>query len=679
MTSPLLYEVFLAYLYFSYFFLFMMKKIYRGLFIVTVLSFLYAISFIGNEGIKSAIPNAHSGIMIEEASGTIQEVNQTISAYAKKHQIAIHKLVFRMGESGETIKEIYTFDQTERSEYSFTPIKSDVTTYFYDYTEMKNQDVLGTYIVTEAPPSEMVADFYEQGIKLEIEEIKWFYLLTAGLLMSIGQLFLILFVFVILALLFYKASLRKKIGILEMLGRRWLKGSIKDSFIDSAIYTFIIVAFSWGFPQLQFLYLPIFFWGLLIIWVLQLFTSWVIFSFGTISDKIKGRKPYRLLFRLNILLKIVIFTFVTVQASTLSNKVMETRELERQLSQWTSVPDYYHLGFSRDTSLLVDLAKSKEVRQKEQVSINSRLLPLLEQSEQAGGVFLRDNELGHNSPTLSYIQNDAFWLSNHQAIKELAIKDANGQSIDALDDSFFYLLIPENKRMYTEMIIPEAEAELDFYQNSFEYETKAYEGELKILYTQANQVLFNYNFQPYEKIFSSNPIIVSMSLPLIQPNIEIWLQDISNGTYLFRDPQLVQEFIEENHMEHDFYGLIAVKDSINQALVSVRREYYTTVSILFLILIGFVFVQIYLSLVYVEMNKKKLFLKYITGWTLLQRHHKYYMKVLGISGVVALILSFIHHAWWQILILLLLFESCVLLFATYFSEKRKRLEVIKYD
>lgn len=107
-----------------------MKKIYRGLFIVTVLSFLYAISFIGNEGIKSAIPNAHSGIVIEEASGTIEEINQKISAYAKKHQIAIHKLVFRIGASGETTKEIYTFDKVERSEYFFPPIKSDVATYF---------------------------------------------------------------------------------------------------------------------------------------------------------------------------------------------------------------------------------------------------------------------------------------------------------------------------------------------------------------------------------------------------------------------------------------------------------------------------------------------------------------------------------------------------------------------
>ena len=656
-----------------------MKKIYRGLFIVTVLSFLYAISFIGNEGIKSAIPNAHSGIVIEEASGTIEEINQKISAYAKKHQIAIHKLVFRIGASGETTKEIYTFDKLERSEYSFPPIKSDVATYFYDYTEMQHQDVLGTYIVTEAPPSGMIADFHDQGIKLEIEEIKWFQLLTAGLLMSIGQLFFILFFFVILALLFYKASLRKKIGVIEMLGHRWLIVSVKDSFIDSVIFTLLMVAFSWWFPQLQFLYRPIFFWGHLMIWVLQLFTSGIIFSFGTISDKIKGRKPYRLLFSLNLLLKIIIFTFVTVQASTLSNKVMETRELEQQLSQWTRVPDYYQLAFSRDTSLLVDPTKSKDVRRKAQARINARLLPLLEKSEQSGGIFLRDNELGHSSPTLNYIQNDAFWLSNHQAVQELAIKDAEGQSIHSLDDSFFYLLIPENKRMYTEMIIQEAENELDFYQNSFEYETKAYEGELKVLYTQANQVLFNYNFQPYEKNFSSNPIIVSMSLPLIQPNIEIWIQDISNGTYLFRDPQLVQEFIKENHMEHDFYGLIAVKDSINQSLMEVRRDYYTTLSILFLILIGFVFIQVYLSLLYVEMNKKKLFLKYIAGWTLLQRHHRYYEIILGVSTFVALILLLINHAWWQILILLLLFELCILLFTTYLSEKRKRLEVIKYD
>ncbi|MDY4306612.1 DUF1430 domain-containing protein [Enterococcus mundtii] len=166
---------------------------------------------------------------------------------------------------------------------------------------------------------------------------------------------------------------------------------------------------------------------------------------------------------------------------------------------------------------------------------------------------------------------------------------------------------------------------------------------------------------------------------MIQPNIEIWIQDISNGTYLFRDPQLVQAFIKENHMEHDFYGLIAVKESINQSLMGVKREYYTTLSILFLILIGFVFIQVYLSLLYVEMNKKKLFLKYIAGWALLQRHHRYYKIILTISTVVALILLLINHAWWQILILLLLFELCILLFTTYLSEKRKRLEVIKYD
>ncbi|MDY4306614.1 hypothetical protein SNF32_01585 [Enterococcus mundtii] len=251
---------------------------------------------------------------------------------------------------------------------------------------MQHQDALGTYIVTEAPPSGMIADFHDQGIKLEIEEIKWFQLLTAGLLMSIGQLFFILFFFVILALLFYKASLRKKIGVIEMLGHRWLIVSFKDSFIDSAIFTLLMVAFSWWFPQLQFLYRPIF-WGAFNDLGSSIIYEWDYFSFGTISDKIKGRKPYRLLFSLNLLLKIIIFTFVTVQASTLSNKVMETRELEQQLSQWTRIPDYYQLAFSRDTSLLVDPAKSKDVRKKAQALINSRLLPLLENQNSQVGFF----------------------------------------------------------------------------------------------------------------------------------------------------------------------------------------------------------------------------------------------------------------------------------------------------
>ena len=64
--------------------------------------------------------------------------------------------------------------------------------------------------------------------------------------------------------------------------------------------------------------------------------------------------------------------------------------------------------FSRDTNLLVNPAESKDVRKKAQAPINARLLPLLEKSEQSGGIFLRDNELGHSSPTLTYIQNDAF-------------------------------------------------------------------------------------------------------------------------------------------------------------------------------------------------------------------------------------------------------------------------------
>lgn len=78
--------------------------------------------------------------------------------------------------------------------------------------------------------------------------------LASGLLLSIGQLFCMLFLCLFLALLFYKSSMRKKVGILETLGRSKAKLVCKDSLIDAAIFTVILAGFAWFYPYLHFLY-----------------------------------------------------------------------------------------------------------------------------------------------------------------------------------------------------------------------------------------------------------------------------------------------------------------------------------------------------------------------------------------------------------------------------------------
>ncbi|WP_081183965.1 DUF1430 domain-containing protein [Enterococcus villorum] len=659
----------------------MMRKIYRCFFLFTVISFLYSISFIGTEVIKSAIPGIHSGIIIESLDGdkNNQEVFQTIAQYAQDKQVTLHKLIFRIGKDGQTQKEIYTFDKRENSTYSYKPIPSDNPTNFYDYTELSNEEPLGLYLMAEAPPEKMAEELYAKGIEIKIEKTQWLFYFASSLFMSIGQLFFILFLCLIVAFAFYQSSIRKKIGIMKVLGCSHYKLILRDIFIDITLFTGLLIIFIFVYPHMFSFYRLIFILGILLIGLLQLFGSWLVQSLGTIANKMKGEKPYRWLVVFNLLIKIAIMCFMVINAKMLLAKMNENHTFKQQLTYWTKLPDYYHLMFSNTTRLLPRYGQSQEEWKIETDQVNQILLPLLEKSEQSGGIFLSVPELNSNHNLYPYIEKNAFWMANHNAIHELKVKDAQGTVIPTLDENSFYLLIPENKKEYTELFMQEAENELTFYQNPMEDETKKYRGELKVLYTQSNQLIFNYNHQLWENMYSFNPVIVLITLPLIQPNIDIWISDVSNGTYLFREPEEVHQFITDNQLENDFSGLVSIKSQINQRIVSTRLEYYTAMAVVVLLIVSFIAVEIYSSLIYAEMNKKRLFLQYILGKTLWQRHRNYYIKMIVISLGVLGGLSIWQEGSGFIIMSVFCFEIFLLFFNTSVAENKQRLEVIKND
>lgn len=633
--------------------------------------------------IKSSIPEVHSAIVINTVSGekNQQETYQSIADYAQLKQIDIHKIIFQIGEDGKTQKNIYTFGKEKNSSYSYVPIKSDYTTNFYDYTKLLTEEVLGVYTLTEKSPARIVEDFYELGIQIEVERAQWLLYFAMGLLLSIGQLFCMLIFCFFLSLLFYKSSIRKKIGIIEMLGKSKKRLFLMDYMIDVSIFIAILILFWRIYPHLRFMYLWVLFVGGLSILLMQVFSSFIIHPWGTISTKINGHKPYKALLYINHFFKVVLLVFTVISSTILLTNMTNNKQLEQKLSHWNKIPDYYHLSFSNVTTKLRDFKKNQtsEEWKTQAQRINQEMLPLLKKSEKSGGIFLRDNELGHTSEKLNYIKNDDFWLTNHNAIHELNVKDVLGKPIHSLEDAYFYVLIPENKKKYTDLIIQMAEEEIAFYQNSFDYIEGNYYGELKVIYTLPDQLVFNYNFSFDENMFSYNPIIVTMSLPLIQPNIEIWVSDISGGTYLFRDADEVHQFIEENQFELDFYGLHSTKDKISQEIVNAQLEYYTSLVASILIFTSFMAIEVYINLIYAEMNKKKSFLEYICGKTLFQRHKTHYITMVGTSMVSLMGLLLWKKELWFIAIILLSFESIFLVLTTYIAEKKQLLEVIKND
>ncbi|OTE88664.1 hypothetical protein B1K96_34450, partial [Escherichia coli] len=79
------------------------------------------------------------------------------------------------------------------STYSFSPIASDYPINFYESSKLSTEEVLGGYMITEEPPANMIEEFYDMGMEITIERAQWPLYLASGLLLSIGQLFCMLF------------------------------------------------------------------------------------------------------------------------------------------------------------------------------------------------------------------------------------------------------------------------------------------------------------------------------------------------------------------------------------------------------------------------------------------------------------------------------------------------------
>ncbi|EPH93651.1 hypothetical protein D920_03045, partial [Enterococcus faecalis 13-SD-W-01] len=502
------------------------------------------------EIVSLSIPNTKETIVIEDASGekNTTELYQEIKQYAIEKEIDIHKIVFQMGESGETNKNIFTFSAKGQSDYRYTPLPTDDPTNFYDASELTTEDLFaGFYALTEKAPATIVEDFYDRGMKIQHESVGVFRYLIFGVFLKSGNLFVVLVLCTITALLFYKFSQRKKVGILQFLGQKPAKLIVSDALFDIAVILLMFLLFSLLYPLLFSIFLWLGVGAILVSLVLNIVSSALAYNIGTISDRIKGRKPYKQLNFFNFLVKAVLFGFIVFNTASLTTQQAELKQLTEQFSVWQGIPDYYHLKFSAGTSLMIDFSNpNREERIKESHKISERLRPLLERSEKSGGLLVQSNEYGRSDAGLSYIESLPNLTVNHNYLDVTEIIDSNGQRIHNLDKNSFYVLIPENEKKNARQIVEEAGKEIQFYQNFYEDITGEYHGELKVLYTKHGQQVFNYDYEWLNLSTSTNPVIIILDLDLVRPDLEVWRGRISTGNYLFKDAQEVKDFIKEN-------------------------------------------------------------------------------------------------------------------------------------
>jgi putative ABC transport system permease protein len=635
------------------------------------------------EIVSSAIPDIKETIVIEDSSGekNTTELYQEIKQYAIEKEIDIHKIVFQMGESGETNKNIFTFSAKGPSDYSYIPLPTDDPTHFYDASELTTEDLFaGFYALTEKAPATIVEDFYGRGMKIQHESAGIFRYLIFGVFLKTGNLFVVLVLCTITALLFYKFSQRKKVGILQFLGQKPAKLIMRDAVFDTSVILLIFLIFSLLYPLLFSIFLWLSAGAILVTLGLNVASSALAYNTGTISDRIKGRKPYKQLNFFNFFVKAVLFAFMVFNTASITTQQAELKQLTEQFSVWQGSPDYYSLEFSVGTSLIADYAiPDRETRMREEAKINQRLLPLLEKSEKSGALLVHNNEIVQSPSATLYTDTRSMLTVNHNYLSAAAILDTNEAAITALDKNYFYILIPENEKENEQRIVEEAEDRILLYQNFYAELSDGYQGDLKVLYTKSNQQVFNYNHRYPELGISDNPVILVLDLSLIQPNIEVWISDITGGYYLFADAEEVKDFIKKNDMEKDFFSLTAVKDSIYQEIQQAQSDYFITWIMLVLLFLSFIAIELYITLVYFEANRKKLFLRFIFGDRFFSRYAAYFLSVTGISAAAGIGLVIWKNELLPWALFFLAFEVLLLILTTGLTEKRMRLEVIKND
>lgn len=669
----------------SYFVLTNMNKIYRVLLIATLISFLYMFTTTFKTAIELSIPNLKETLIVTEWDKTkrTDEIYQKIEDYTKKNNIEIHKIVFRTNDNGNTEKNIFTFSNNKNSTYSYSQEKSKMLTNFHSSNELSTENILGSYALTQGAPKDLEKHLTSLGLRVHIEKFNIFYFFAGSMFTTTGSLFVVMLFSTILAGFFYKVSQRKKYGIIEMLGKSVIRESRNDFIIDSIIVIISILFFCLIYPLFTPLLIRIGFIFIIGISFLSFLTILTANKSGTITDKIKGKKPYKLLIYANIIVKVIVLIFIVIFSFRSLEQLNESKEMYKGLLNWSEVEDYYKLEFNNTTTLFVDFSNSdEEYRKSEADKINKKLFPLLEKSERSGSILASNNEefLSLEQKDLPFnVDSHSFMTVNHNFLESVSIIDSSGNRIHQLPQNKFYCLIPENEKKNSEHIKERIAEQIALNLDVFGNPEDSYKGEVELLYMKSDQKIFNFNAENPKYSISTNPTILVLSLQMVGPNIDNWISEISQGHYLFKNPKEVQSFISSNLLEDEFWGLTSAKDSANEVLQKSKIEYKTALISLCLLIAIFVIIAFYNSLVYIELNKKRIFLHYIFGDSFWMRHYIYYIEMFLITLGVLTTLVIIKKEFLPISLTVFIFEMLLLFITISISEKKIRLDILKKD
>jgi putative ABC transport system permease protein len=659
-----------------------MKKIYRILLTISTICLLYTLTIFLKETIDFVIPGVKTTITVDswDKRESTTVVFDSIKKYAQKHQVEIHKINFSTNNNGRIEKNIFTFSKNKTSNFSYDSSSFPTKTNFYDSSCLRNENVLGMYVLTSKPPESIIDDFSTMGISITVEKTSTVKLLMSVLMSNLGLLTSILFLSTGLSMIFYQLAQAKRFGVFEIHGQSTRKDLLRNYIIDLILVAAVSGVFLMKYPILLVYYIIVFGGLTSYLFLITILGNIIAQKASTLVEKIKGKKPYNILIGINYLLKfIVIFLFVYL-LFFVSSEIKELKELESGLSRWTKVSGYYTLTIGADSNLLPRKPVSSKQQKINSITNNRRLKPLIDFLEAQEAIFVNNNEwlLKENSGGSNlYLDKVPFLIVNNHFFETVDVKDDKYQKIKNLSSKENYLLIPENKKAELNTIKQESVERIAFYQNKdLEMSTNI---EVNTKFLAKNQKIFNFNILEPQYTISEDPIILVLSIEQLGSELDILISEISQGHYLFKNEKLVAQEIINRKLANEFSGIIAAEDTALEILKKNQSELKTLSLSLLVLFFVFMVIIFYTSLTYLEVNKKKLLLQYIFGVAFFKRHGSYLLGMLLISFVAMMLFAMTNLQTFIIVPFVLMTELIFLSIIIIVVERTIRLTTIKKE
>ncbi|AYF85391.1 FtsX-like permease family protein (plasmid) [Bacillus thuringiensis] len=387
-----------------------------------------------------------------------------------------------------------------------------------------------------------------------------------------------------------------------------------------------------GFQQLfPFLY----FWlnnttPLILIILLIFIVTWLGTKTINISQMIKNKKPIKLLFYINIIIRFVLAIFLTLGLQQGISSFLGLKSTVDKEKKWSLLKDYSYLGVISESE--PGLLKSQNEEEKRQFQL------LYTELESQGAFYI--------SPSAYYMDSSEIPIGpnpwgmdgkkveiNKNYLSVNPIIGVDNKRVEISDDpnsNEITVIVPKKFKKYENDIKSTIAKDYTGIYN----ETDSIPPKVNILYVKNNQSYFTFSTNMAEKnnYEITDPIAIIVNSKF-DPRILATSISMGYGYYTKNsDRENPFKVTQDTLKKHNFdkvwqpisvaYSNVELKIANNKELLQLATIYCSLFVILAAVLLFFS------SMYYLEMNKKSLALQWIFGYNFFEKHYLAYLVIL---------------------------------------------------